>query len=110
MAGIPTEASIWGMIEKTLPGDWDRLISVGCSAGGAMSSLLGVSGDAPAFRPYLEENGAFSGESDRVFAAQIYCPIVDLEHADLAYEWMYRADKESENSPAGPAEVMSPFK
>lgn len=110
MAGIPTEASIWGMIEKALPGDWDRLISVGCSAGGAMSSLLGVSGDAPAFRPYLEENGAFAGESDRVFAAQIYCPIVDLEHADLAYEWMFRADKQCESSHAGPAEVMSPFK
>ena len=35
---------------------------------------------------------------------------MDLEHADLAYEWMYRADQESENSPAGPAEVMTPFK
>ena len=93
-----------------LPGDWDKIISVGWSAGGAMSSLLAVSGDNPAFTPYLEENGAFPEESDGVFAAQIYCPIVDLEHADLAYEWMYRADKESENSPAGPAEVMSPFK
>lgn len=93
-----------------LPGDWDKIISVGWSAGGAMSSLLAVSGDNAAFSHYLEENGAFMEESDWVYAAQIYCPIVDLEHADLAYEWMYRADKKSENSPAGPAEVMSPFK
>lgn len=93
-----------------LPGDWDKIISVGWSAGGAMSSLLAVSGDNAAFDPYLEANGAFMEESDSVFAAQIYCPIVDLEHADLAYEWMFRADKTCEDSPAGPAETMSPFK
>lgn len=93
-----------------LPGDWDKLISVGWSAGGAMSSLLAVSGDNAAFDRYLKENGAFMEESDSVFAAQIYCPIVDLEHADLAYEWMFQADKTCEGSPAGPAEIMSRFK
>lgn len=93
-----------------LPGSWDKIVSVGWSAGGAMSSLLAVSGDNAAFDSYLEENGAFMEESDSVFAAQIYCPIVDLEHADLAYEWMYRADKTCEDSPAGPAETMSSFK
>lgn len=95
---------------QVLPGDWDRIISVGWSAGGAMSTLLAVTGDNQNYLPYLKENGAFLDESDAVFAAQIYCPIVDLEHADLAYEWMFRADKESEDSPAGPAEVMTPFK
>ena len=49
-------------------------------------------------------------ESDAVFASQIYCPIIDLEHADLAYEWCFGADKTCENSPAGPAETMTPFK
>lgn len=95
---------------KELPGDWDRVISVGWSAGGAMSTLLGVTGDNAAYTPYLEENGAFMEESDAVFAAQIYCPIIDLEHADLAYEWMFGADKTCEDSPAGPAETMTPFK
>lgn len=93
-----------------LPGNWDQIISVGTSAGGAMSTLLGVTGDNEHFLPYLEENGAFLEESDAVFACQIYCPITDLEHADMAYEWMFRADKESEDSPAGPAEIMTPFK
>lgn len=95
---------------EVLPGDWDRIISAGWSAGGAMSSLLAVSGDNENFLPYLEANGAFLEESDAIFAAQIYCPIVDLEHADLAYEWMFQADRECEDSPAGPAETMTPFK
>ena len=75
-----------------------------------MSSLLGVTGDNSRYDKYLEENGAFMDESDAVFAAQIYCPIIDLEHADLAYEWCFGADATCEDSPAGPAETMTPFK
>lgn len=92
-----------------LPGDMDRIVSVGTSAGGAMSSLLGLTGDHPAYLPYLRANGAFPEESDAVFAAQIYCPIIDLAHADQAYEWMFRADNTCEDSPAGPAQTMTPF-
>ena len=95
---------------SVLPGDLEKIISVGVSAGGAMSCLLGVTGDNEKYIPYLRENGAFMEESDSVFAAQIYCPIVDLEHADLAYEWMFHADKVSEDSRTAPAETMSPFK
>lgn len=94
---------------KAIPGNLERIISVGWSAGGAMSSLLAVTGNNKNFDSYLEENGAFMDEKDDVYAAQMYCPIIDLEHADLAYEWMFRADKENENSPAGPAGVMTPF-
>lgn len=93
-----------------LPGDWARVISVGWSAGGAMSALLGVTGDCPRYDAALREAGAFMDESDAVFAAQVYCPIIDLEHADMAYEWMFAADKTCEDSPAGPAETMTPFK
>ena len=93
-----------------VPGDTDRIISTGWSAGGAMSSLLAITGNHPDYTPYLEENGAFLEESDAVYASQIYCPIVDLDHADLAYEWMFHEDKQCEDSPAGPAEVMTPFK
>lgn len=92
-----------------LPGDFSRMISVGWSAGGAMSSLVGVTGNDPRYLPYLEQNGAFLDETDDVFAAQVYCPIVDLDHADLAYEWQFREDPENEASPAGPAGVMTPF-
>ncbi|MBR1822177.1 MAG: hypothetical protein IJ769_11240 [Clostridia bacterium] len=95
---------------EALPGDWEKVVSVGWSAGGAMSALLGVTGDNLRYDKHLEENGAFMDESDAVFAAQIYCPIVDLEHADLAYEWCFGADRECEDSPAGPAETMTLFK
>ncbi|MCD7867488.1 MAG: hypothetical protein LUG62_04690 [Clostridiales bacterium] len=93
-----------------IPGDLNRIISVGWSAGGAMSTLLAVTGNHRDYEEYLRENGAFMEESDQVFASQIYCPIVDLDHADMAYEWMFREDKKSEDSPAGPSEVMTPFK
>lgn len=92
-----------------LPGDFSRIISVGWSAGGAMSSLVGITGDDPRYLPFLEQNGAFMDQSDAVYAAQVYCPIVDLDHADLAYEWQFREDSENEASPAGPAGVMTPF-
>ncbi len=96
--------------DAVIPGDLRKIISVGTSAGGAMSSLLGVTGDNEHYLPYLEANGAFMDESDAIFAAQCYCPIIDLEHADLAYEWMFHADKTCEDSHAGPAETMDAFK
>lgn len=92
-----------------LPGDFEKIISVGWSAGGAMSSLLGLTGNDPRYDSGLAAAGAFMEERDDVFAAQIYCPIVDLEHADLAYEWQFAKDPENEDSPAGPAGRLSPF-
>ncbi|MDC7291102.1 hypothetical protein NXH76_25270 [Blautia schinkii] len=95
--------------QEWLPGNYERIISVGCSAGGAMSTLLAVTGNHRDYEPYLRENGAIMEERDDVYAAQIYCPIIDLEHADLAYEWNFGADRENEASHAGPAGVMTPF-
>ena len=94
---------------KALPGDMEKIITVGTSAGGAMSALLGTTGDHEKYLSRLEENGAFMDESDAVFASQCYCPIIDLDHADQAYEWCFGADKTCEDSPAGPAETMTPF-
>lgn len=73
-----------------LPGDMDRIISVGISAGGAMSTLLGCTGNSENYTEALEKMGAVMTETDDIFAAQCYCPIIDLDHADLAYEWMFR--------------------
>ena len=70
-----------------MPGDVERIVSTGCSAGGALSALLGASGNSPLYEHYLDEIGA-AREEDAVFAAGCFSPIVDLEHADMAYEWM----------------------
>ena len=74
--------------KDVLPGNVDWIVSTGVSAGGAMSALLGASGNSPLYEPYLKEIGA-ADASDAIFASACFCPIADLEHADAAYEWMY---------------------
>lgn len=74
-------------------GNVEQIVSVGTSAGGAMSSLLAVTGNVAEYLPYLEAIGAELDQRDDVFAAQCYCPIIDLDHADMAYEWMYRSKR-----------------
>jgi hypothetical protein len=69
-----------------IPGNTDRIVSAGVSAGGALSSLLGASGDSPLYDRLLKEIGA-ADASDAIFATGAWCPITDLEHADGAYEW-----------------------
>ncbi|MEU0338992.1 subtype B tannase [Streptomyces bobili] len=69
-----------------IPGNTDRIVSAGTSAGGALSSLLGASGDSPVYASYLKEIGA-ADASDAIFATGAWCPITDLEHADGSYEW-----------------------
>lgn len=72
--------------DKIMAGDANKIISNGTSAGGAMSSLLGATGNHPDYEPYLKEIGA-AKTSDDIFAVSAYCPIINLENADMAYEW-----------------------
>lgn len=74
--------------DSIIPGDAERIITDGTSAGGAMSSLMGATGNNPAYDKYLKAMGA-ADERDDVFASVCYCPITDLDHADMAYEWLY---------------------
>ncbi|WP_405885652.1 Tat pathway signal protein [Streptomyces sp. NBC_01136] len=74
-----------------IPGNVNRIVSSGTSAGGALSSLLGASGDSPIYDTYLRELGA-ADASDAIFATGAWCPITDLEHADMAYEWNWGAN------------------
>lgn len=74
--------------DAAMAGNAERIITDGTSAGGAMSALLGATGNYPAYEPYLKEMKAASAR-DNVFAAVCYCPITDLNHADMAYEWLY---------------------
>jgi hypothetical protein len=74
--------------DAVMPGNADQIVSVGGSAGGALSALLGVSGDSDLYDSYFQELGA-ADASDAIFASACFCPVTDLEHADGAYEWMF---------------------
>ena len=74
--------------DRQMPGDAERIITDGTSAGGAMSALMGATGNCPEYAEALKAMGA-ADERDDVFASVCYCPIIDLEHADMAYEWLY---------------------
>ena len=75
--------------DALMPGSAELIITDGTSAGGAMSSLQGATGNHPLYEPYLEAMGA-APSTDEIFAAVCYCPITDLDHADMAYEWLYQ--------------------
>lgn len=74
--------------DKAMPGNANRIISNGTSAGGAMSALVGATGDNPDYLPYLNALGA-ANTSDAIFASSDYCPITNLDNADAAYEWQF---------------------
>ncbi len=74
--------------DSLIPGDANKIISNGTSAGGAISTLLGATGDHSDYESYLSEIGA-APASDAIFAVSAYCPITNLDHADMAYEWQF---------------------
>lgn len=71
-----------------IPGNSLKIIADGTSAGGAMTALLGATGNHPDYEEMLEKMGA-AKSSDDIFAVVSYCPITDLEHSDMTYEWLY---------------------
>ncbi len=89
--------------DKEMLGDAERIITDGTSAGGAMSSLMGATGNHPDYEPLLKAMGAAS-ERDDVFASICYCPIIDLDHADMAYEWLYNGTNSRQQ---GDAQVLA---
>jgi len=67
--------------DKQMPGDAERIITDGTSAGGAMSALMGATGNNPEYAELLKAMGA-ADERDDVFASVCFCPIIDLVSAD----------------------------
>ncbi len=75
-------------LKDELPGDVSKIITNGTSAGGALSALISMTGNHEDYQKYLDEIGAYD-EDDSIFAASCYCPITNLDHADMAYEWQF---------------------
>ncbi len=99
--GVP-----WGLVDakavvrflrlnaQSLPGSCEHIATAGCGAGGALSVLLGATGDSELFQPYLDEIGAAiydtagNAISDAIYASASWCPIIPTDSANGAYEWM----------------------
>lgn len=86
--------------DTVIPGDKEKIISIGTSGGGQMSSILGASGNMKEYYQYMYEAGTLgvtknadgtylSFYKDNIYAAQNYCPIADIENADMAYAWWW---------------------
>ncbi|SNV74049.1 subtype B tannase [Veillonella rodentium] len=74
--------------DAAMPGNANRIITNGTSAGGAVSLLQGAAGNNVDFQPYLQALGAATAPTD-VYASSAYAPITNLDAADMAYEWSY---------------------
>jgi len=74
--------------DSTIPGNANRIITNGTSAGGAVSLLQGAAGNSSDFQPYLQALGAATAATN-VYAVSAYAPITNLDAADMAYEWSY---------------------
>ena len=75
--------------DSAMPGNANRIITNGTSAGGAVSLLQGAAGNSSDFQPYLQALGAATAATN-VYAVSAYCPITNLDAADMAYEWSYK--------------------
>ncbi|QBE63016.1 subtype B tannase [Pseudoduganella lutea] len=107
--------------DARMPGSASRIVVNGTSGGGALSSIIGASGNSPDYLPYLAAVGAAGIDAnggstlrDDVLAINAYCPITDLGNADLHYEWLYtafgtRAAVGRNPNPAGSAQLAAKF-
>lgn len=75
--------------DSAMPGNANRIITNGTSAGGAVSLLQGAAGNSSDFQPYLQALGAATAATN-VYAVSAYAPITNLDAADMAYEWSYK--------------------
>ena len=69
--------------------------------------LLGATGNESDYAPYLQEIGAADARTD-IYAVSAYCPITDLDHADMAYEWSYNGVNEYTGMPSFGGQMEPP--
>ena len=79
---------------KALPCDASRIFAFGLGGGGGVATLLGVSGNAASYEPYLQELGVPTHDvegtdiTDEIAGVAAWCPMGSFESSDAAYEWM----------------------
>lgn len=73
--------------DEILPGSTENIFALGFGSGGSQSILLGASGNSPLYDKYLKAIGAVEGVSDAIKGSMSWCPDVQLDTANAAYEW-----------------------
>lgn len=79
---------------ERLPGDPNRIFAFGTGEGGALSAVLGASGDSEDYLPYLNRIGAALYDqnkeslSDTVYGVMSWNPSAPPDTGDSAYEWL----------------------
>jgi hypothetical protein len=79
----------------SLPGDPGRIYVFGLGAGGGLATVLGSTGNAPEYEPYLDSIGAARWDmagttiADSVRGVCVWNPLASLGEDDGAYEWLY---------------------
>ena len=77
-----------------LPADTDRIFMFGVGGGAGVAALLGASGNASSYEPYLSELGGATHDaegnnlSDAIGGVAAWCPMSSYQTLDAAYEWM----------------------
>jgi len=81
--------------DNAIPGDAEKIVASD-GGDGAMAALLASCGNDPIYNNYLKEAGAIMSVGDQVFASNCYNPMINLDNADSAYEWIFGADSLSD--------------
>ncbi len=68
--------------------------------------MLGATGNNADYEPYLKTLGAADARDD-IFASSCYCPITNLDNADMAYEWQFNGINDYNNRMGGGAGIMT---
>lgn len=87
---------------EALPGDLEKIIPFGVGSSGALACILGATGNAPEYEPYLSDIGAAAYDaqghnlSDSIYAVRAWSPSLACEGGNAAFEWycgQYANDK-----------------
>lgn len=74
--------------DAAMPGDANRLVLTGNSAGSGIVMAAAASANDPAYAPYLAQIGA-ADVSDHVLGVSPSAFMTSLQNASTAYEWQY---------------------
>lgn len=74
--------------KSIMPGDTDKIIAIGGSAGGSCVALLAASGNSELYTPYLDAIGA-APATDDIFGVRAMATIANVHLADAAYAYLH---------------------